>query len=67
MVFWASPAINADLMEVRDGRLCKAAAGKAASTLPPKSDNKNDMRAGGGAINSAGYGVAPKGKSGCGP
>jgi hypothetical protein len=66
-VFWTTPGINADYMEVKeDGRLCKAINGGNLN-VPPKSDNRNTGRAPGGAINSAGFGTAPKGKSGCGP
>ena len=63
MVFWASPGINADLMEVRQGRLCKSAKVAAVSQVAPKTDNQNSPRLG---ANSVGMGFAPKGKSGCG-
>ncbi|KAF2436679.1 FAD-binding domain-containing protein [Tothia fuscella] len=64
-VFWTTPGINADFMEVKEGgRLCRVANG-GTSNLPPKNDNQNIGSGGGGAINSAGFGTAPKGKSGC--
>src|ERR1700761_5887063 len=58
MVFWSTPGINADLMEVRDGRLCKVAT-PSVSRVAPKSDNQNSPRAMAGAINVAGYGTQP--------
>jgi hypothetical protein len=66
MVFWSSPGINADHMEVRQGRLCKGARAAAVSRVAPKTDNQNPARLAGAGINSPGFGTAPKGKSGCG-
>jgi hypothetical protein len=43
MVFWNTPGINADFMEVRDGRVCRVndneTTSSDASSAPP-SDNK---------------------------
>ncbi|KAF1986982.1 hypothetical protein K402DRAFT_403914 [Aulographum hederae CBS 113979] len=56
MVFWTSPGINADLMEVRDGgRVCKVAASPqslVAGSTNPKNDNQNPMSTAAGANNA---------------
>jgi Berberine and berberine like len=44
MVFWASPGINADLMEVRNGRLCNARTTENVKSdvgAAPKNDDEN--------------------------
>ncbi|KAF2667920.1 FAD-binding domain-containing protein [Microthyrium microscopicum] len=43
-VFYVTPGINADLMEVKEGRLCrvKGAPAKLAQDMAPKSDNANE-------------------------
>ena len=55
MVFWNTPGINADLMEVRGGRVCRVDGNrtKRSDTEPaPKSDNVNnaDLISNSGAI-----------------
>jgi hypothetical protein len=50
MLFWVSPGINADHMEVREGRVCKVAKITESNT-PPLSDNLNRGRLIGGTIN----------------
>jgi hypothetical protein len=41
MLFWVTPVINADKMQVADGRLCKAdsVTFKSALVVPPTTDN----------------------------
>ena len=62
MVFWASPGINADFMEVRQGRLCKLAIAGAVSRIAPKTDNTNAPRFANVGINSPGFGAGAQGK-----
>jgi len=50
MVFWVTPGINADLMEVREDRVCKATKPRNESS-PPKGDNTNSPRLLSGSIN----------------
>ncbi|KAK3078327.1 hypothetical protein LTS18_007791, partial [Coniosporium uncinatum] len=41
-VFWVTPGVGADLFEVKEGRVCKAAGtASAANALPPLNDNSN--------------------------
>ncbi|TLD19356.1 Mitochondrial intermediate peptidase [Venturia nashicola] len=50
MLFWVTPGVNADHMEVRDGRLCRLAKIVERKT-PPLTDNLNNGRLIGGTIN----------------
>jgi hypothetical protein len=63
MVFWASPGINADLMEARDGRLCTVAS-VWNSTVSPRTDNGNILRVTNGTIN-LGSKETTREKAGC--
>ncbi|KAK3062649.1 hypothetical protein LTS18_003624, partial [Coniosporium uncinatum] len=41
-IFWVTPGVGADLFEVKEGRVCKAAGtASAANALPPLNDNSN--------------------------
>lgn len=44
MVFWVTPGVNADHMEVRDGRVCKVEkiAQSKYAKIPPQGDNLNN-------------------------
>lgn len=50
MLFWVTPGVNADHMEVRGGRVCKVAQ-IVKSKTPPLTDNLNRGRLIGGTIN----------------
>jgi hypothetical protein len=51
MVFWVTPGINADLMEVREERVCKVTTPRK-DTSAPKGDNTNSPRLMSGTINN---------------
>jgi len=51
VLFWVTPGINADHMEVREGRVCKVTK-VVSSRTPPLTDNLNRGRLIGGTINN---------------